>query len=203
MSTAQQDLNLQQAVYNSDLHAVFATTHDHKTYRVSDPASWNQAQKEWSRLDDLHRSGLLPQTKFFEVRSVYLENDRPLVGPDVRSHDRYDNAPFALFTYTSPVTNSKGFGDSNGTRSRDFSGREKAARAAWKLRFPTFRSRWDKSGTDKQARTGTQGAGGWFYYPNGVTAAQGLNDLANVCERKGFITQGGDGRWYVVAVEVL
>lgn len=188
----------------TELSAVFATTPDHKTFRVSDPLDWNAAQREWSKLDELHRKGLLPHVKFFEVRSVWLENDRPLVGPDVRSHDRYDNAPLSLFGYTQPVTNSKGFGDSVDTHSsREYTGREKAARAAWKLRYPTFRSEWDKHGSDKQARTGEQGLGGWYYYPNGVTAAQGLRDLADLAERKGFVVKGADGRWYAVAVEVL
>lgn len=181
------------------LHAVFATTPDHKTFRVSDPLPWGQAHDEWEKLDDARRAGRLPQTKFFEVRSVTLGPDRPLVGPEVRSHDRYDKAPLDV-TLTRPVVG-RGFAD--GKRDphsgRDpHTGREKAARAAWKLSFPTFRSRWDKTGTDKTAKTGVQGAGGWYFYPNGVTAAQGLRSLANLAERRRMVVQGADGRWYVV-----
>lgn len=168
---------------NSDLHAVFATDFEHKTYRVSDPLGFGQAHDEWTRLDDARRAGETPQFKFYEVRSVTLGPDRPLVGPEVRSHDRYDRAP--LVPTVARVLPGRGYGKV-----------EDAARAAWKLYAPTFR---DRRHTARLVESSDQGRGGWFYWPNGRTAAQGLRDLARVCKQKQFVVRGGNGRWYVNA----
>jgi hypothetical protein len=86
----------QEVTMSTELHAVFATDGKHQTFRVSDPLSLDAAHSEWQRLDDQRREGLLPQAKFFEVRSVTLGPDRPLVGPRVHSHDRYDEAPLNM-----------------------------------------------------------------------------------------------------------
>jgi len=164
-----------------DLHAVFATDHEHKTYRVSDPLPWGDAQDVWSNLDDLRRDGRMPHVTFYEVRSVTLGPDRPIVGPEVFSHDRYDRAPLNMMLRRKVV------------KSRGFKNLRDAARSAWRRFAPTFVVRegsWNA--------TGEQGRGGWFYYPNGCTAAQGLSDLAGLCLRKNMVVQGGDGRWYVV-----
>jgi hypothetical protein len=178
----------QEVTMSSDLHAVFATDGDGNTYRVSDPLSWNAAQDEWTRLDDLRREGRLPQAKFFEVRSVTVEGgELALSFARVRSHGRYDDAKFDLmFTKPVAVEHPKGFANATD-----------AARAAWKLRFPTFtprRNSW---------ASGVQGYGGWYYYPNGTTAAQGLVDLSRVCKQRRLMVEGVNGRWYPVAVETL
>ena len=168
------------------LDAVFATGHDGRTYRVSDPLDWRAAQTEWDKLDTLRRDGRMPHVKFFEVRSVFLGPDRPIVGPALTSHGRYDGALLDL-TYARPVVEG----------SRGFKSAESAARAAWRRDFPTFRSAYDKRVGNREG-TGEQGLGGWYYWPNGHTAAQGLHSLAAVCERRNMIVQGGNGRWYVV-----
>src|ERR1043166_8833082 len=67
-------------------HAVFATDHAHRTFRVTAPLDWNAAQDEWLAMDNMRMDGLLPKVKFFEVRQVRVE------GGCVRSHDRYDRA---------------------------------------------------------------------------------------------------------------
>lgn len=171
-------------VEQPELFAVFATDGEHNVYRVSDPLRWDEAQDEWSRLDDLRRAGRIPQTKFFEVRKVWLENDRPIVGPDVRSHDRYDKAPLKQsMTQLVATEHPKGFGWEGD-----------AARAAWKLHFPTYKPRRGKFWNQ-----GVQGYGGWYYWPNGTTAAQGLAHLAQICRRRFYIVQGTDGRWYPAA----
>ena len=197
MNTQSTTSTEQSSLSNSPHHAVFATAANGNTYRVSDPLSYDGALAEWTKLDDLHCEGRLPHVKFFEVRTVLVGPDRPLVGPEITSHDRYDGAPLNL-NYTAPVVaGSRGY-----AKDRD------AARAAWKAFAPTFRSWWDKrvdpTGEGfKNQRTGTQGQGGWFYYPNGVTVAQGLDDLAAVCKRRNLVVRGVDGRWYVVDLETL
>jgi hypothetical protein len=171
--------------WTTELHAVFATDGVGSTHRVSDPLGWDAAQREWLRLEDMRREGLLPQAKFFEVRSVTLGPDRPLVGPEVRSHGRYDDAPLNMMM-TRPVASKRGFKNV-----------EDAARAAWKTFAPTFTSRRGSMNSMGQ------GAGGWFYYPNGTTAAQGLVNLAQLCLRRKMVLKGADGRWYPVAQETL
>src|ERR1041384_3776820 len=83
------------------LYCVFATSYENDTFRVSDPASWDRAQAEWTKLDELLRSGRTPEFKFFEVRTVWFDGD------DIRSHDRYDRAPVLIDVRRS--TNSRGF----------------------------------------------------------------------------------------------
>ena len=171
----------------TEMDAVFATAHDGRTYRVSDPLAWGEAQQEWQRLDAMQREGRMPHVKFFEVRTVFVGEDRPLVGPKITSHGRYDGAPLHMAYRTPVVENSRGFGKI-----------EDAARAAWKRDFPTYRTAWDKRNGNREG-TGEQGLGGWFYWPNGHTSAQGLRSLARVCENRSMIIQGGVSRWYVMA----
>ncbi len=163
-------------IIEEETHAVFATTYDHKIVRVSDPSDWDGAQYEWKKLDALRPAGRMPHVRYFEVRSM----DDP----------KYKNAPLSL-THRRPVV--KG--------SRGFSNIQGAARRAWRAFAPTFRSRYDKTGTDITARTGVQGTGGWFYFPNGVTVAQGLDSLAAVCRRRGMIVSGADGKWFVIDLD--
>jgi hypothetical protein len=171
--------------YEAD--AVFATNWQNETFRVSDPLTYSEALQVYAALVNLQGKGLLPQTKLFEVRSVKVGPDRPIVGPEIRSHDRYDGAPLNL-QLTRPVTNDRGF-----------SKNEDAARAAFRLHFGEVVS-FTRHGVALQR---AQGTGGWFFYPNGVAAAQGLGDLVKVCHRRKLVVQGGNGRWYVVAPEVL
>lgn len=151
------------------MDAVFGTDYAHRTFRVSDPLSWGEAQNVWGQYDEDRRDGLLPQWKHFEVRTVEVGPDRPLVGPEIRSHGKYDRAPFA---FVKRVRHPRGF-----TYVED------AARAAW-VRFAPEKD---------------QGRGGWFYWPNGRTAAQGLVHLAQLCRQKHMIVEGGNGRWYDLA----
>lgn len=179
----------------TEMHAVFATSPDSRTFRVSDPLSYDKAVYAWTKLDDLRRDGRTPHVKFFEVRAVFVGPDRPLVGPTVTSHDRYDGAPLDLL-YATPVATTA----NNSGRGRGYARVEDAARAAWKRAFPTFRSWLDKRMRSGE-RTGVQGRGGWFYWPNGQTAAQGLDGLARVCKSRRMVVQGADGRWYVTEPE--
>lgn len=167
----------------NEFHAVFATDHDQNVYRVSDPGSYGFALARWTKLDELRRGGLTPQFKHYEVRAVTLGPDRPLVGPEVRSHGKYDGAE--LHASVAVMTNGRGFGKV-----------ENAAREAWRLRFGrTFRDR--RTGAER-----VQGDGGWFFYPNGQTAAQGLQGLAAVARRQHLVMKGRDDRWFVVAENV-
>jgi len=176
----------------TELHAVFATDGEHKTFRVSDPLSWNDAQNEWTKLDDQRRAGLLPQAKFFEVRAVTLGPDRPLVGPEVRSHDRYDRAELNM-QMTRPVSSTRGFADV-----------EDAAHRAWMEltdgEYTVRKRSWSGELTEYK---GQQGLGGWFYYPNGQTAAQGKRDLVRVATARRLVVRGANGRWYPVAQVTL
>jgi hypothetical protein len=166
-----------------EMMAVFATAPDGKVYRVDDPKSYSRSLLRWSTLEDLRRKGRFPHVKHFEVRTVFVGPDRPIVGPTITSHDRYDGAPLDML-YATPVLHARGFGKA-----------EDAARAAWKRAHPTFRSFWDKR-AGRDTRTGVQGLGGWFYYSNGETAVQGLRSLAKLCKAKRMIVEA-DGRFYV------
>jgi hypothetical protein len=170
--------------------AVFATTHDGHVFRVSDPQTYSRSLLRWSMLEDMRRKGCMPHVKLFEVRAVFVGADRPIVGPEITSHDRYDGAPLDMFYATMVVAGSKGFKNI-----------EDAAREAWKRAFPTFRSWYDRR-TGSMESTGVQGCGGWFFYPNGQTATQGLGSLAKLCKAKRMVVQGADGRWYVMGEAV-
>ena len=173
----------------TEMNAVFATAHNGRAFRVSDPLSWDAAQSEWRKLDEMHRAGRLPHVKFFEVRTVFLGPDRPLVGPKVTSHGRYDGALVDLLYATPVVSGSRGFANV-----------EDAARAAWRAAFPSYRTPYDRR--NGLPASGTQGVGGWFFWPNGHTAAQGLRGLAAVVQNRRMVVQGGDGRWYLTAPEM-
>lgn len=177
----QTDATLTQQLHRSYLRAVFATDFAGNTFRVSDPLDWNGAHDEWEKLDTARRAGETPQFLFYEVRTVTLGPDRPIVGPEVRSHDRYDRAPLAFVALVVP---GRGYGKA-----------EDAARVAWKWYAPAFREHHGYIARPNVSSD--QGRGGWFYWPNGQTAAQGLRSLAELCKQKLFIVQGGDGRWYV------
>lgn len=166
--------------------AVFATTADGYRVRVSDHLSWDDAQSEWRRLDDLRLlEGRFPHVRFFTVRST----DDPA----------WSDAPLSTLHSRPVVKGSRGFGDSTGTgRGSQYRGIDKAARAAWKLFTGGKYTLHSASGKPWKYE---QGRGGWFYWPNGRIAAQGLRDLANVCERRSMIVEGQDGRWYVVEPE--
>lgn len=90
----------------------------------------------------------------------------------------YAVAPLVL-RYGEPVIPTRGF-----TRP------DTAARRAWKL--------WQ--GEPRNGRT--QGNGGWFYWHNGRTAAQGLAGLERLCRQRGLIEQGVNGRWYPLVSEL-
>lgn len=160
-----------------DTHYVYATTADGTTHRVSDPLPWGQAQSAWNRLDENRRAGCMPHVRHFEVRST--DDTQP----------RFAEAKTNPLVLKVVVANSRGH-----KHVAD------AARVAWKLHFPTFRSWYDRrvAPDDKDRRTGTQGRGGWYYFPNGQTAAQGLTGLAPVAKKRGMVVHGADGRWYVV-----
>jgi hypothetical protein len=94
---------------------------------------------------------------------------------EVRSMDdpKYMDAPVSL-RHCEPVPASRGFKHA-----------EDAARRAWRM--------WQGEQTPHGR---TQGTGGWFYYHSGRTAAQGMDGLLALCERRGLICQGTDGRYY-------
>lgn len=75
--------------------------------------------------------------------------------------------------------------------SRGFKNPEDAARKAWLL--------WQG---EKTPHGTAQGTGGWFYWHNGRTACQGLEDLAKLAIARKLIVQGGSGRWYPAVSEL-
>lgn len=90
----------------TETHAVYATLADHSKVRVSDPAGWNAAQYEWSRLEEARRARRFPDVRYFCVRST--------------SDPAWSDAPVSL-GHATPYEPSRGFkwiGD--------------AAAAAWK-----------------------------------------------------------------------
>lgn len=140
-------------------HAVFATTAEGERVRVTDPASWNETQYAWQKLDENWRAWRFPHVQYFEVRSM----------DDLG----YRDAPTSL-SHGEPLDPSLGF-----SNYRD------AARRAWRM--------WQG---DKTPTGATQGTGGWFYWHNGRTAAQGMSDLESLARRRGLVVQGVDGRYY-------
>jgi hypothetical protein len=94
---------------------------------------------------------------------------------EVRSTDDpgYADAPVSLL-HSEPLPRSRGF-----RNYRD------AARRAWRM--------WQG---DRTPHGSPQGTGGWFYWGNGRTAAQGLGDLERLCRNRGLVVQGVDGRYY-------
>lgn len=77
---------------------------------------------------------------------------------------------------------------------RGFKDEQQAARKAWRL-FTGGKFR--RAGEVPGEETGVQGTGGWFYWPGGGPAAQGLYGLARLCNHRGMIQRGIDGRYYV------
>lgn len=159
-------------------HAVFATLADHSRVRVTEPASWNLTQLRWSRLDDARLAGRksrgahYPNVRHFEVRSM----DDP----------NYNQSPARVLQACLP--------------GRGFKNAEDAARVAWRLLTGNSyhrRNRGHRLGDLPGESTGVQGVGGWFYWPNGVPAAQGLYGLVRVCRSRNLVQQGCNGRWYV------
>lgn len=161
-----------------DSHRVYATTAS-GTFRVSDDLSWNAAQWEWNRLDELRRAGYMPHVKFFEVRSV--DDATP------RFVEAKVNAGLLRVTL----------------KQRGYGSAEAAARAAWRHlygdRFHVRAGVGRSIESDEPGeRTGVQGRGGWFYYPNGTVAAQGRYGLEKLARRMGLFVNGLDGRYYVL-----
>lgn len=164
----------------TDQHGVFVTTATGDKRRLTDPLTWDAAQHEWLQLDDDRRAGRYPHIRYFEVRSM--------------GDPGYRDLPVMCLGVVKVLPGSRGT-----TLGR-------AARRAWRL--------WQG---DLTPHGSTQGTGGWFYYRNGRTAAQGVGDgyrqpdgtyrcrgtLAELCERRGLIVQGQDGKWYVVEHETL
>lgn len=153
------------------MHRVFATDASGTTYVVSDNLSWGQAQYAWRVLDDLRLAGRMPHVRHFEVRS------------NADQQPRFRDAKLNMLLVRPVVKGSRGFADDRyfaGRRSFERTGLEKVASKAWRL----F--------SDKPS------AGGWFYWPNGRPACQGLRDLGKLCERKGLVVKGVDQKWYVV-----
>jgi hypothetical protein len=74
-------------------HAVYARTAEYDCYRVSDPTTWDDAQSQWTRLDDARRAGRFPHVQHFEVRST--------------SDPKYVKAGLAIL-YRHPVVNPRG-----------------------------------------------------------------------------------------------
>lgn len=163
-------------------HRVYATDANGKTWRVSDDLTWNMAQEQWRRLDDCRTAKLMPHVRHFEVRSA----DDP--------QERFAKASVNM-TLLRVVLNPK---------ARGFRNEETAAREAWKAFAPTFRSWYDKrvAPDNPQRRTGVQGRGGWYFYPNGQTAAQGLTGLVPLARRMNLYVRGVDGRFYVLDLDL-
>jgi hypothetical protein len=163
----------------TETHAVFAVVLNKKTeqkmrLRVAEAGSWDRAQAQWRRLDNARLAGRFPQVLHFVVRSL----DDPAWAP-------------AEAQVLQAVLPSKGHKNV-----------EDAARKAWALLTGnTFhvrpRYRGDRFADGLGESSGVQGRGGWFYWPNGVTAAQGRSDLARVAKRRNLVQEGTDGRWYV------
>lgn len=152
--------------------AVFARMANGDRVRVEDPTTWNYAQGAWSKLDDERRRGRYPHVKHFEVRSM----DDPA----------YADAPVH---FLSPVIPGRG-------TKHDYV----AAKVAWKrLHGETVRDRSRVAFGDRLywSREKAQGVGGWFFYRDGRTAAQGNGGIARLARRMNLIVLGVDGRWYV------
>ena len=154
-------------------YAVFATTPEGDIVRGLSFEEYGAAVEHWTELDNARRAGLYPHVKHFEVRST----------PD----PKYSAAPNGTIQFI-PTDGGRGFADDayfQGRRTLTRTGREKAARVAWKRTIPAERGI-------------IQGSGGWFYR-NGQPVAQGLRSLATVCERHHLIVTTG-GRSYVTAL---
>lgn len=155
----------------TDLHVVLAVTADGSAYREGEPTSWDSAQDSWLAHDDARRAGRRPHVRFYAVRSA------------TDSDPRWVNARTARWPFLG-VVGSRGYGTGQG---RD-GGREKAARHAIRRRVP-----------NPGNPSGVQGMGGWYYRADGSTLAQGLDDLARVAIQRGWIAEGINGRWFVIA----
>lgn len=154
-------------------YAVFARTSDGDRVRVTDFESWDTSQYHWGLLDEARRSKLFPHVKHFEVRSMADPN--------------YKDSPVSMLHRTPVLGGGRGFSDAKGTGwGNDLTGQEKAAKKAWKLFAPLD----------------YQGRGGWFYWPNGRAAVQGVYRLATLCKRRNMIVAGVDGKWYVLNPDI-
>lgn len=58
---------------------------------------------------------------------------------------------------------------------------------------------WKRTQGELTPHGTTQGTGGWFYWANGRTAAQGRSDLARHRVARELVVEGVDGRFYLVA----
>jgi hypothetical protein len=185
-------LRIDAETIENETHAVFAVTAKNERVRISEDLSWNAAQYQWRKLDDERVAGHFPHVKFFAVRST--------------SDPQWSDAAVS-FIHGRRTTSTKGYGNSHGSGwGNDLTGREKAARAAWKALTGGVFHRRAGVGRERESdrpgeRTGQQGRGGWFYWPNGVIAAQGLHGLARLCEQRGMIVEGASGRWFAIDLD--
>jgi hypothetical protein len=165
----------------AEMHVVFATDASGKTHRVSDNLTWGQAQSAWKRLDDCRLAGLMPHVKFFEVRS------------NADQQPRFRDAKVNMTLLRVVLAKTRGHKTL-----------EAAGRAALRHNFGDrfhqrgHNSRYGYTGDAAGERTGVQGRGGWFYYPNGAVLAQGLTHLGKVMLQRNMVVQGVNGRWYVL-----
>jgi hypothetical protein len=162
-------------------HIVGAVTAQGDYVRTTATWTWRGAQRLWQELDDRRRAGEFPHVKFFVVRSVDDPQWNSASGPKWKDADR------SVVAFIGVQPGQRGFRDDSETnRTYARSGAEKAARKAWKL--------WQG---DKTPHNTTQGTGGWFYWRNGRTAAQGTRDLVRLALKHRMIVEGADKRWYV------
>ena len=154
-------------------YIVMGRAQDGSMHRLPATYSWDQAQQVWRMYDNFRLEGKLPGMQWLAVRAA----DDPqwataFAGCQLK--------PWAVLEGT-------GFRDTPSSRGI-YTARQRAARKAWRLYTG---GTYQHGGRDVRE----QGLGGWFRWPNGRIAAQGLGDLANVCERRGLIVQHG-GTWY-------
>lgn len=159
-----------------DMYALLATLQDGRLTRHEGEYDWDTAQTMWREHDDRRIVGHRPQVRCYEVRSVddpkVKEATPPIFAPD----------PVVRRIAFSETLSPTGYLDGAGNFSRLLTGREKAAKKALHARQhlrPDGR---------------VNGIGGWFYWGN-RTIAQGLDGLANVAERRGWIYKLPNGRW--------
>jgi hypothetical protein len=154
-------------------YGIYAQTHDalFLVERFDGDESYQEALKRWDEHDDLRLAGRRPHVRHYEVRDVA---DPKYVGA-------IDGMRAAAHGRDVLIT-------------RGFASDKQAARRAIKHYIPEPHDR--RSGYDRRRR---QGDGGWYFEQDGRTLAQGLDGLARVAKRRGWIVQVPSGRWVVIA----
>lgn len=155
-------------------HYLIVTTLNGNHVRGLGYDSHNEAVEAWYEHDNARLAGKRPHVRHYEVRAAADPKTQSALGvEDFGSRSNYS-------TLWVNVITPRGFGPSMGR----YSPREKAARAA----IHQFPKRNDLR----------QGEGGWYWDPfnrGQRTLAQGLNHLADIAERRGWIVKAND-RWY-------